>query len=279
MGNYLFQYVFWRLMSLRHGRPFADLVNFKFVHDPFELSAVAGARPQMTLEEWDSFGIDMPIGEYMMDFRLYRRHRGLIKTALRPRPHARQYDVAVHVRLDDIFGEQEHYTALPRSFYKRAVANALAETRSERKSASVVLIGRPISRLQYEMIMDVADVISALNDDVRPKIVTYGSVSDDMTTLMSSTSVVASTSTFWFWPCFASNVTTSLHVPMWGQNLVYNFFSNATAKDATGTDPVPWVEFQNDERSRFRIHAYDVALKHKVREEDARSILFNDEEV
>jgi hypothetical protein len=227
-GNRLFLHAHARLEAACAGKIFVD-PNLAFYTPPYNLSAVAYTRVDADFDPGDGYA-------YHFDFASYRRHRALLRRLFRFTPRALPvFDVAVHVRLDDIATANADYGLLPARFYRTALRKIKLKRR-------IAIVAHPIDAAQRAYLRALAQLVQ---NETRARVTIYssGSISRDFEIIAASRALVASTSTFWFWPSFLSKQQ-EVYVPAWGLPLRYRFcehLNDVPTSDgcvvATGAEP------------------------------------------
>lgn len=211
-GNVLTQYIFARVFIAKYNLSYTNGPRM-WLPFPFNYTNKTGRAflpssfaSEISGEIYLKFGT---ILSKEMNMPTYFGRKKQIKELLNiPTWNTIKYDVVVHIRLDDIFYDHAYYTLLPLSFYKEVFSNI-------KKPKSICLVGKPLDDQQFTLLKDIQQFIFN-QTQVMPFIQT-GSVEEDFETFMSAPVFVASTSSFWFWPVFVSDVTKEVHFPLFGQ--------------------------------------------------------------
>ena len=223
LGNQLFEYIFWALMTMQYGGTFKN--TYKPFPRPFDkgpeiFTINKNETLDLGLSQYDEL-----IPGYPMSFKYYSRHRQLIRSLLNIGSYSKKYDIVIHVRLDDVFDDYmayNDYTVLPFSFYDD-VFKVIKKEHGPTDLFKILLIGRTIDSFQEKILDDLTEYIKKVSSssDVRKQ---TGSVTEDMTAIMESPILIGSTSSFWCWPSFLSNICTEVHIPVFGQTNIYHYF-------------------------------------------------------
>ena len=221
-GNQMFEYMFWYLMAMQYGgifkksylkpfpAPFDNLPNIIQFDTPVDVG-LSGYKEK--------------IPGYPMNIKYYAANRELLINSLNIPQFKVKYDLVVHIRLDDVFGNHPDYTVLPFSFYKDCFAS-IKKTYDTSKF-KILLIGRPINDFQKKIFMDIQKYITLLSGS-KKVMAQSGTMTEDLVALMQSRILIASTSSFWFWPSFLSLNSRRVYIPIFGQTNMYYYFSNDT---------------------------------------------------
>ena len=255
LGNILFEYFFWRLLSMSNRqtfvnklnvdefgkvtksktpsfpKPFSGLINFIPAKDQLQLV------PKLNVTN---------IPEYPMSFKYFCKYRDLLRNMIIPKrvDVDQMYDIAIHIRLDnDVFNKDEPlYTILPLSFYRDVIVN-LQTLHGSLEKCRIVVIGRPLTDIQSKIIDDVYNYVVKLTGS-KNVVLQSGTISEDMLAIMNSRILVCAVSSFWFWPSYLSLVNNEIHCPMFGQCKAYQFDKY--------TSPT------------YRVYRYDTKLTKKI---------------
>ena len=120
-----------------------------------------------------------------------------------------EYDLAIHIRLDDIFEDiAKYYTVLPLSFY----AKVLNFINLSSNSKLIVVCTKPQNDVHHYVLYNTLNYLRSRYKNV---MLQQGSIEEDYNAIMKSKRLVGSTGTFWFWPSFISRQE-EIHVPNWG---------------------------------------------------------------
>jgi len=93
-----------------------------------------------------------------------------------------------------------------------------------------MIIGRPLDELQHIIFNDICYYIKTLTGS--PYVMSQsGTISEDMTAIMSCKILISAVSSFAFWPSYLG-MTNEVHIPVFGQNKIYKFdkYKNPTYK-------------------------------------------------
>ena len=277
-GNRLFEHVLFRLIAMNANKPFVDHF-YPFDAGCFLLrKRVPPSRDGPRDMGWGAIDIgNMSINFYPHDFRLYRRHRGLIRDEIlrvRPPPPGhtppQPFDIVVHVRLEDIqAGGDTIYTYVPLSFFRAALRRMPASAPTTR----ILVMGRPraespeVTRVQERLLMDAARFIQNETRSRFVEIATDNSVEEDFRAILTAKHLIASTSTFWFWPAFMSRTLETVHVPLFGETLTYEFFRDLDERDMAegGSRPRQYeARTWSDDGSWFHVFGYPLGFDRSV---------------
>lgn len=212
LGNQLFEYIFMRLMAIQYGANFKSIWKFPA---PFEKAAIM-SKPKKRNIGLDKFHECML--DYPMDMKYFRDHIPLIRSFFNFPNLSQKYDVCVHVRLDDVFGDHPEYTALPFSYYE-----SVFQQIPKKMAESILLIARPVGQYQIKFLQDLQKFIEKLRGGPIVQVQT-GSITEDVLAIMQCHTLVGSIGSFWVWPVLLSPVCKVIYVPLFGQNYVYHFF-------------------------------------------------------
>ncbi len=218
-GNQLFDYIFMRLLAMQHGSYFENEIIFP---EPFKVPIGTFAMKQVNtgLGKYKECVPDFP-----MDFKYFKNNLLLIKTFFKLPVIKKKYDIVVHIRLDDVLKANEPlYTVLPLSYYKN-VLEKIKKRHGSLKNFKILCISRPMNKLQEKIFKDLVDYISLITGaHVETQ---SGSVTEDISALMAGSIIIGSVGSFWIWPVLLSSVCNEIYVPIFGQNLAYNFFKTS----------------------------------------------------
>jgi hypothetical protein len=137
--------------------------------------------------------------EYPHLVAFYLPHRDHFRRFYNPRPLEKR-KWAVHVRLDDIGNDHKFYTPLPGSFYRNITP----------KEEGVRLVYRPPHDEFTKRVLEVVRLSMNVTAE------TYGGEKEAFYTILSSTHVVLSTSSFSFWAIFLSPFLEKALAPKFG---------------------------------------------------------------
>lgn len=248
-GNQMFEYMFWYLMAMQHGGIFKNTYSKPFPA-PFD-----------NLPSVVEFGTPVDIGlsnykeripGYPMNIKYYANHRDLLIRRLKIPQFKIKYDLVVHVRLDDVFGDHPDYTVLPLSFYRDCFASI--KKSYDTTKFKILLIGRPINDFQKKIFMDIRNCVSKLSGS--KKVITQtGTMTEDLVSIMQSPILIASTSSFWFWPSFLSLNSKRVYIPIFGQTNMYYYFASDTKF---------YKKYAVRSIDNYKIYGYLMAIKEKI---------------
>lgn len=254
-GNQMFEYVFWYLMAMQYGR------TFKNIYKPFP-------APFDKLPNTVKFSKPMNVGlskyreripGYPMNIKYFAKNRDLIIDALRVPQYKVKYDLVVHVRLDDIFDEQfPEYTVLPFSFYRDCFKSLNASYNVSK--FNILIIARPINEFQKKVFKDIVKYIKQLSGSKRVKSQT-GTMTEDLTAIMKSKLLIASTSSFWFWPSFLSYNSERVYIPVFGQSHLYYYFADKKNTQIHKNYAVRMID------KNYKIYGFPINLDEKIYED------------
>ena len=257
-GNLLFEHVFWRLVALHRSKPFLDTSEpDAFDTGCFELvrqvpKPTPARIPAEALGWTEGRFAHEGIPDWPHDFRYYRRNRDLIRNQIlrfKPFPtnvsrSAYDYDVVVHVRMDDVLHVEAGlgYALMPFSFYKSAFRR-IPTSRATR--VAVVSHVQPTfgydvleqeNVVQRQYLEDLVSRIRGWTSASTVSLFTDSSVEHDHWLLSRAKVVVASPSTYWVWPVFLSASNVAVHVPLYGKVLEFQFWNDLDAPGMDGGD-------------------------------------------
>ena len=116
---------------------------------------------------------------------------------------------------------------LPYNFYEEVI-DKIKRKHKDMHNFKILCIARPINKKQEALLFDIVEFISSITGaDVRTQ---SGSISEDVSALMSAPIVIGSVGSFWIWPVLLSNVPKEIYVPIFGQNNAYHFFKSLDRK-------------------------------------------------
>jgi hypothetical protein len=269
-GNALFEHAYIRLMARQRGTSFVDINSWHLRRTPF--STVLGAGPRAPVDM--SMPAENPEDAWHMDFRMYRPHRAFLKAEVFPRgPVALRFDLAVHVRLGDVFDGHPLYTVLPLSFYRRALANV----RGLDERARVAVLGNPTDEQQRGILRDVARAVHNATG-ASPRLMMDNSVQSDFDIIAASAVLIASTSSFWIWPGFLSDVQREVHMPAFGQALRYHLCENLQPGDLpmrAGNDSGGCALWLADEGRFWDVRLYPLGFVSKISSDQVRQRMYD----
>lgn len=184
-GNELFEYFFWFQKAHK------DKKKFKCYYGP-----LPGQFKHLPLEfrgHLKRFKIDNEIPDYPFDSKFYFPNRKELLKIVPKRDF--KYDVTIHVRLGDITNDQVDYQPLSIEYYKEVLDSLLDVYGFD--LSNCVIVGHPTNDKQFDFIKD-------LEKELNCRWLGLRSVSQDLETLGLAKHLIASTSTFWYWPWFFS---------------------------------------------------------------------------
>ena len=230
LGNMLFEYMFWYLMTCYYGGTFKNIYEpfpkpFDKLPNTFTINKHDEVFKYLNFSNYHEL-----IPGYPMNFKYYSHSRKLLKSLLNIETFTKKYDIVIHVRLDDVFDDSmayDDYTVLPFSFYDD-VFKVIKKQHGSTCNFKILLIGRTIDSFQEKVLEDLTQFIRKVSGskDVNKQ---TGTVTEDMTAIMSSPILIGSTSSFWCWPSFLSNICTEIHIPVFGQTHIYHYFEGPDA--------------------------------------------------
>lgn len=275
-GNVLFEYFFWRLLSMNNHKTFKNTLNVSdvgIVTDLKNTSNPSFPRPFNKLANYvhkDNQNILTPtlnkysrdiVAPFPMNFKYYANYRNLLRSLLnKPDLLSKPIDIVVHIRLDnDVFSEDEPlYTILPISFYKNAI-KTIQRKHGSLVNKKILIIGRPLTEAQKTIFNDIKECIK--HESSSKYVYTQtGTISEDMTAMMSSKIMICAVSTFWFWPAYLSQTCNELHVPIFGQTKAYRFFNNIGSDFLKETRNLKLRITQEN----LSIYGYKINIKQKI---------------
>src|SRR5574343_95112 len=220
-GNQLFDYIFMRLLAINNGSVFKNDIDFP---SPFTVPRGSFQQKQKDL----GLNYRECIPDFPMDFKYYKDHMSLIKSFFSLPKYTKKYDIVIHIRLDDALKPRETlYTVLPYNFYEEVV-DKIKRKHKDLHNFKILCIARPINKKQEALLFDIVEFISSITGaDVRTQ---SGSISEDVSALMSAPIVIGSVGSFWIWPVLLSNIPKEIYVPVFGQNNAYHFFKSLDRK-------------------------------------------------
>ncbi len=234
LGNILFEYFFWRLLSMNNHKTFTNKLNIDnfgkvtesknpSFPEPFN-KLINHINSKNQLDLMPKLHINTTnIPDYPMSFKYYYNYRNLLRNMIQSHIQLPIYDIAIHVRLDnDVFNKDEPlYTILPLSFYRDAIIK-IQELHGSLEKTKIVIIGRPLTDVQKKIMTDIHNYVETLTKN-KTIILQSGTISEDMLAIMNSRVLICAVSSFWFWPSYLSLTNNEIHCPIFGQNKAYQF--------------------------------------------------------
>ena len=199
IGNESFEYAYWLLRCINDGKILICTYNklwYPFNNAPMETLLLRRKNINFSKEH------DPP---YPFDVSDYLEYKEIIKEMIKFEEDPLKTDLVIHVRLDDIDTAAPEYFKLSDEYYLKILNNEhFKEIISE--ISSITIIGFSINHEQTERILKISELIKN-NFENTVKINTFykNDPDTDLRILGSSKYLIASTSTFWFWPVFISN--------------------------------------------------------------------------
>lgn len=177
------------------------------------------------------------------DVRFYQNYREeLIENSVSKDLIKTDYDITIHVRTDDIGNEHTAYTALPSSYYKNCLKHIYEnKTKNDGKALNVLIVSKTphdnFTKKVLEVCVNTCKTFKELNRNSLNKIdIQHSSLERDFSSLLGSSILIMSMSTFSYWAAFFGPFMKEVHVPGWG--LCVDYWDNEGGERGDRDDSV-----------------------------------------
>lgn len=212
VGNYLSELVFSQMMLARHHiRHHRKTGVYPFNNTGGEVETNFGGSISIHHFLW--FGLDL---RTKMNMKNYMGRRGEVVQLMGVLESRRKFDVVIHVHLDHAYD-----TLLPLSYY-RSILPGLDNVET------ICIVSKPIDVLQLGLLNDIQEYVYEVTGV--DAVVITGDVEEAFEVMMSGSTFVGSTSSFWIWPVFVSSVVKAVYFPLFGQ-MTYMGLTEREMKD------------------------------------------------
>lgn len=205
MANKIYEYVYWNLRAEQDGVAFkCNYKNF----EPFG-TALPSDIPKRSIVNRNLTEV---LG-YPFKHTYYKDYKNEISSMLKFKQQENSRDVVIHLRLDDILNDCPHYTLIPFSFYIDLFKKLPIPE-------NITIIGLAVDEFQHQYVdclkLSLKELYRRKGHQVEIIKSIGNSIQEDFDIISSAKTLVASTSTFWYWSSFLSNTVEKVYYPEFG---------------------------------------------------------------
>jgi FkbM family methyltransferase len=199
-ANSISEYIYWRLRAKQDGKAFQCTYNFLYKDaDKY----VPKADPVY-------MGLPEKVPVYITSHLYFKDHVDYIREILHVKDIPQTRDLVIHLRLDDVMEKRYTvFTILPFSVYIELL-------RSMPTPANITVIGMPIDNFECDYVDCMELMLKNMYPNVPVTISTGNSIEKDFEIISSCKTLIASTSTFWYFPSLLSKNVEKIYYPEFG---------------------------------------------------------------
>ena len=214
LGNVAARYAYGYLKAVSEGKTWVDKKKSDYLLQFFpslQTNYIGGEKknfPEMSTKILTQYPLMI---NYPHDIKFFQNHEKELQDLFGTSniTCSEEFDVVIHIRLDDIETAPDFYSFLPASFYRNAL-NSI-----EKKDKILIVSKNPSGSLQIAA-RKVVEMECKKNKNVQQVITRSRMQKDDFWDLMTAKILILSASTFSFWAAFLSPCIKEVHIPNFG---------------------------------------------------------------